>query len=126
MSVVAPRGSAVLLLGVLLVAGCGGASVEPSASATANPSASLQPLSREQAIAVARRIAGASPSAVVVSAEAGPFAQFEPNPNTKMSPPPADRWVWYVVFRESAEISRGAITDYVTGALVESSIGITN
>jgi hypothetical protein len=126
MSLAAPRGSAVLLLGVLLVAGCGGASVEPSASASANPAASLQPLTREQAIAAARGFVGASPSAVVVSAEAGPFAQFEPNPNTKVSPPPADRWVWDIEFREPNGIGQGAIVDYVTGALVEASIGIPN
>jgi hypothetical protein len=126
MSLVASRGRAGLLLGVVLIAGCGGASVEPSASATPTAAASLQPLTREEAIAAARRVAGASPSAVVASAEAGPFSQFEPNPNGKMSPPPADHWVWDIVFRESDEISRGAIIDYVTGALVETSIGITN
>jgi hypothetical protein len=126
MSVMAPRGSAVLLLGVLLVAGCGGASVEPSASATTNPSASLQPLGREQAIAVARRIAGAPLSAVVVSAEAGPFAQFDPSPNAKMSPPPADHWVWHIEFHDSDGTGWGAIIDYVTGGFVEASIGITN
>ena len=108
MRLVAPRGAAVLLLGLLLVAGCGRASVEPSASPTASPAASPQPLTREQAIATARGFAGVPPSAVVFKAEAGPFAQFEPDPNGKMSPPPPDRWVWYVVFRESDGMSSSA------------------
>ena len=140
MSVVAPRALAVLLLGVLLVAGCGRAasdaspvpsgtspsSAEPSSSATPNPSASLQPLTREQAIAAARGFAGAPPSAVVFKAEAGPVGQFDANPNGKMSLPPADHWVWRIEFRDSSGNISGAIIDYVTGALVETYRGIPN
>ncbi len=140
MRVVASRGHAVFLLGVLLVAGCGRPAIdgspvpsgvsasraEPSASATPNPSASLQPLTREQAIAVARGFAGAPASAVVFRAEAGPFGQFDPNPNGKMSPPPADHWVWRIDFRDSGGIISGAIIDYVTGAPVDAYIGIPN
>ncbi len=140
MSVVPPRGLAVLLLGVLLVAGCGGAAngssavpsgasspgAESSSSATAKPTASPQPLSKEQAIAAARRFAGVPPSAVVVKAEAGPFGQFDPNPNGKMSPPPADHWVWYIEFRDAAGLVASAIIDYVSGALVETVRGIPN
>ena len=101
-------------------------SAEPSSSATPNPSASLQPLTREQAIAVARRIAGAPASAVLFRAEAGPFGQFDANPNGKMSPPPADHWVWRIDFRDSGGIISGAIIDYVTGTLVETYRGIPN
>ncbi|MGZ6801349.1 MAG: hypothetical protein ACXVGR_16265 [Mycobacteriaceae bacterium] len=85
------------------------------------PPASLPPLTREQAIAAARGFAGVPPSAVVVSAEAGPFGQFEPNPNGKMSPPPADHWVWSIAFANS-----DAIIDYVTGALIETTRWIAN
>jgi hypothetical protein len=126
MSLTAPRWPAVLLLGVVLVAGCGRASLEPSASATANAAASLQPLTKEEAIAAARPFAGAPPSAVVVSAEAGPFGQFDPDRNTKVSLPPADQWVWLVEFRDSGEVSSDVIIDYVTGALVETIRGIAN
>jgi hypothetical protein len=120
------RWRAFLLLGVLLVAGCSGGSVEPSGSATVSAAASLQPLTRDEAISAARVFAGAPPSAVVVGAEAGPFAQFEPSPNAKMSPPPADQWVWHVEFRDSSGIYSDAIIDYLTGALVETSRAITN
>lgn len=140
MSVVAPRRLAVLLLGVLLVAGCGRtansgsplpsgtarSSAQPSSSATPNPTASLQPLTREQAIAVARGFAGVPPSAVVFKAEAGPFGQFDANPNGKMSPPPADHWVWHIEFGDSGGIMSGAIIDYVSGALVETYKAIPN
>jgi hypothetical protein len=140
MSAVAPKGLAVLLIGVLLVAGCGRAandgspmpngtspaSAEPSSSATPNPTASLQPLTKEQAIAVARGFAGVPPSAVVFKAEAGPFAQFDANPNGKMSPPPADHWVWHIEFGDSGGIMSGAIIDYVSGALVETYRAIPN
>jgi hypothetical protein len=140
MRVVAPRSLAALLLGVLLVAGCGRAandgspvpsgaspsSADPSPSPTPYPTASLQPLSKEQAIAAARGFAGVPPSAAVFKADAGPFGQFEPNPNGKMSPPPADHWVWRVDFRDSGGNISGAIIDYVTGALVDSYKGIPN
>jgi len=140
MSVVAPRGLAVFLLGVVLVAGCGRAahdgsavpsgaspsSAEPTSSAMPKPTASLQPLTKEQAIAVARGFAGVPPSAVVFKAEAGPFGQFDADPNGKMSPPPADHWVWSIEFGDSGGIMSGAIIDYVTGALVESYKAIPN
>jgi hypothetical protein len=121
----APRARAFLLLGVLLVAGCTGASVQPSASATTSAAASLQPLTREEAIAAARVFAGAA-TAVVVGAEAGPFAQFDASPNPKMSPPPAGHWVWHIAFRDSSGNYSDAIIDYVTGALVETSRTIAN
>jgi hypothetical protein len=111
--------STVAALLVVIVAAC-----------TTSPTPSPRiPLTREQAIATARGVAGAQlglAAVVVVSAEAGPFAQFEPDPNGKMSPPPPDRWVWYVVFHESDGMSSSAIIDYVTGAVVEFSIGIAN
>lgn len=91
-----------------------------------SPTASLQPLTREQAIAVARGLAGVSPSATVVSVEAGPFGRFEPNPNGKMSPPPADHWVWRIAFGGSGASNSGAIIDYVTGALVYVFMAIPN
>ena len=125
MSPKAPRGRAFVLLGVVLVAGCNAASVEPSASATASAAASLQHLTREEAIAAARVFAGAA-TALVVGAEAGPFAQFDPSPNAKMSPPPADRWVWQIEFRDSGGMISGAIIDYISGALVDSYRGIPN
>ena len=83
-------------------------------------------LTKEQAIAAARVFAGVSPSTVVVSAEAGPFGRFEPSPNGKMSPPPADHWVWRIVFANSEAIDSEAIIDYVSGALIEVSTGIGN
>jgi hypothetical protein len=140
MSVVAPRILAVLLLSVLLVAGCGRAandgspvpsrtapsSAQSPPSATPNPTASLPPLTKEQAIAAARGFAGVPASAVVFKAEAGPFSQFDANPNGKMSPPPADHWVWRIDFRDSGGITSGAIIDYVSGALIEVSLGIPN
>jgi hypothetical protein len=140
MGVVTPRVLAVLLLGVLLLPGCSRAagdgspvpsgtspsSAEPSSSATANPTASLQPLSKEQAVAAARGFAGVPPSALVFKAEAGPFGQFDANLNGKMSPPPADAWVWRVEFRDSGGIIAGAIIDYVTGALIEAYKGLPN
>jgi hypothetical protein len=113
MRVVVPRFLAVLLFGVLLVAGC-------------VREVTVQPLSKEVAIAAARGFAAVPPSAVVVKAEAGPFGRFEPNPNGKMSPPPADHWVWHVQFRDSGGIISGAIIDYISGALVETYIGIPN
>jgi hypothetical protein len=113
MSVAAPRVVAVLLLGVLLVVGC-------------VHEVTVQPLSKEQAIAAARGFAAVPQSAVVVRAEAGPFGLFVANPNGKMSPPPADHWVWLIDFRDSGGIIRGVIIDYISGALVESVIGIPN
>ena len=101
-------------------------SSQPTAVPTPNPTASPQPLTREQAIAAARGFAPAPASAVVFRAEAGPFGKFEANPNGKMSPPPADHWVWRIDFRDSGGIISGAIIDYVTGALVDSYIGIPN
>lgn len=106
MSAVTPRVFAALLLGVVVVAGCG------------RP-VTVHPLTKEQAIAVARRIAAAPASAVVFRAEAGPFGQFDPDPNGKMSPPPADHWVWRIDFRDSGGIISGAIIDYISGAPVE-------
>jgi hypothetical protein len=125
MSLIVPKWPAVLLLGTVLVAGCGRASLEPSASATASAAASLQPLTKEEAIAAARPFAGAPPSDVV-SAEAGPFGQFDPDRNAKASLPPADKWVWFVEFRDSGEVSSAVIIDYVTGALVETIRAIAN
>ena len=137
MSIAALRGLAVLLLGVLPVAGCGRvtnpgspvpsgtarSSAVPSPSSPASPTASVvpsvAPLTKDEAIAAARGYAGVSASAAVVSAEAGPFGQFDPNPNGKMSPPSADHWVWRIEFRDSGAMISGAIIDYVTGALVE-------
>jgi hypothetical protein len=113
MTAVTPRVLALLLLGVVLVAGCG------------RP-VNLQPLTKQQAIAVARRIAGAPADAVVFRAEAGPFRRFDTNPNGKMSPPPADHWVWRIEFRDAGGIISGAIIDYISGALVETYIGIPN
>jgi hypothetical protein len=98
---------------VLLAAGCG---------RTISP----QPLTSEQAIAAARGFAGVPPSAVVSRAEAGPFGQFEPDPNGKMSPAPADKWVWLIEFRDSGGITSGVIIDYVSGALVDTYRGIPN
>ena len=113
MSVAAARVLAVLLLGVLLVAGC-------------DRAVTARPLSKAQAIAIARGFAAVPPDAVVVRAESGPFGLFDANPNGKMSPPPADHWVWLIDFGDSGGISRRVIIDYVSGALVENVIGITN
>jgi hypothetical protein len=105
-----------LLIGGVLLGAC----------SAQTPSPSPTPLTKEEAIAVARGLAGAPPSAVVFRADAGPFGQFEPDPNGKMSPPPADHWVWRVDFRDSGGIISGAIIDYVTGAPVDSYRGIPN
>lgn len=146
MRLVARGGVAVLLLGALLIAGCGptasGGSPVPSSPARSSgapsPTATLAsaapsvvpsaaPLTKDEAIAAARGFAGVSPSATVVSAEAGPFGQFDPNPNGKMSPPPADHWVWRIQFRDAGtNIVAGAIIDYATGALIEVSLGVPN
>ena len=127
MSLIAPReGPALLLLGVVLVAGCGGASLEPSASVTANATASLQPLTREEAIAAAGPFAGAPPSAVVVRTEAGPFGQFDPDRNARSRfrrPTSGSGSSSSVILARSGS---AVIIDYVTGALVETIKGITN
>jgi hypothetical protein len=146
MRLVARECVAVLLLGALLIGGCGrtanGGSAVPSgtgrSSAAPSPTTviasvapsvvpSAAPLTKDEAIIAARGFAGVSPSATVDSAEAGPFGQFEPDRNDKVSQPPADHWVWDVQFRDAGtNIVAGAIIDYVTGALVDIYLGIPN
>jgi hypothetical protein len=91
------------------------ASVAPFASRATSP----VPLGRDQAIAIARRLGVATNG--IAQAEAGPFRQFEPAPNRKISPPPPYQWVWRVRFVGPVSTSF-VILDYYTGKFVEAGI----
>ena len=99
------------------------ASGTPIASATpsASAAASLVPLGRDQAIAIARRFALDVGTNGIVQAEAGPFQQFDPDRNAKISQPPPDHWVWRVT--STGQISTCyVILDYYTGQFIETGV----
>jgi hypothetical protein len=122
-----------------LVAACGSTTLSPATNTSPSPSpsptptvalpsesvpsapggASPVPISRDQAIAIARRFGVGTNG--IVQAEAGPFRQFEPDPNPKISPPPPDQWVWRIRFVGPVSTSF-VILDYYTGQFVESGI----
>ena len=93
------------------------ASATPSASAAA----SLVPLGRDQAIVLARRFGLDVGTNGIVQAEAGPFQQFDPDRNAKISQPPPDHWVWRVT--STGQISTSSvILDYYTGQFIEAGV----
>ncbi len=102
----------------LLSAAPGVPSVGPSSVAEASPA----PLSRDQAIVIARRFAAGASTNWIVRAAAGPYRQFNPTPNTKVSPPPPDQWVWQVTFDSGHAKTASVILDYYTGNLIETSL----
>ena len=57
----------------------------------------------------------------IVQAEAGPFRQFEPDPNPKIAPPPPDQWVRRVRFVGPISTSF-VILDCHTGQYIETGI----
>ncbi len=100
----------------------GAATAWPSSSMAAT---SLVPLTRTQAIAIARRLAVGSVASWSVQAEAGPFHDFAQPPEGKFSPPTPspDRWVWHVMFVSAGGSVSAVIIDYYTGRLIESEAG---
>jgi hypothetical protein len=76
---------------------------------------------RDQAIAIARRFGVGVGMTGIAQAAAGPFRQFEPDPNPKIAPPPPDQWVWRV--RLFGPISTSfVILDCHTGQYIETGI----
>jgi hypothetical protein len=88
------------------------------------PSAS-NPLSRDEAIAVARTYAGVDEAARVNSAERGPYGRFDLEANDKASPPPMDALVWQVIFRSGDGYDlRIVVLDAYSGELIETTAAI--
>ncbi len=95
----------------------------PTASPSSVAVASPTPLSRDQAITIARRFAIGVSTNWIVRTTAGPYAQFNPTPNAKVSPPPPDHWVWQVTFDSGRATTSVVILDYYTGTFIETGIG---
>lgn len=103
--------------GSQLASGTPIASATPSASAAA----SLVSLGRDQAIVLARRFGLDVGTNGIVHAEAGPFQQFDPDRNAKISQPPPDHWVRRVT--STGQISTSSvILDYSTGQFIEAGV----
>jgi hypothetical protein len=83
-------------------------------------------LTRDKAVAAARQFAGVTQSTPVLSADQGPFGRFDPDPNLKASPPPADHLVWRVAFAPPGQPSQSVIIDYYSGALIEVGTALAN
>jgi hypothetical protein len=83
-------------------------------------------LTRDKAVAAARQFAGVTQSTPVLSADQGPCGRFDPDPNLKASPPPADHLVWRVAFAPPGQPSQSVIIDYYSGALIEVGTALAN
>lgn len=114
-SVVATGGSAFLSPRPPPSAAPSAPSAGPSSVAVASPTL----LSRDQAIAIARRFAIGASANWIVQTAAGPYRQFNPMANAKVSPPPPDRWVWQVTFDSGQTTTAFVMLDYYTGAFIE-------
>ncbi len=97
----------------------------PAILAVPNPE-SAKPLARDAAIAAARAFAGVDAETPIISAEYGPFAQFEPDPNEKNSPPSPDHLVWHVAFGSVHSLTVSVILDFYSSELIELTAGIQN
>lgn len=99
------------------------ADTPPPEAVSGAPASSRLPLSRDAAIAIARGLGIHTATSPLLSATVGPFHQFGPAPNGKISEP-ADAQVWQVVFAASATSTAFVILDGYTGALVETGLGV--
>ncbi len=95
----------------------------PTASPSSVAVASPTPLSRDEAITNARRFAIGVNTNGMVRTAAGPYSQFNPTPNAKLSPPPPDHWVWQVTFDSGRTTTSVVIVDYYTGSFIEMGVG---
>jgi hypothetical protein len=94
----------------------------PSGASSAWPAPSLLLISRERAIDIARSLGPQTATSPVLSATVGPFHEFDPSPNGKISEP-SDAEVWHVVFALSGTTNAFIILDGYTGALVGPLVG---